>query len=217
MGHACHAKSICSPRKHVRLHEDETQHPRCGHHPSTTDSPTIFERNCHEQRLCKSLLETTLDRVAELESSSTWFSKRSIQGRLVANTPPMISTSPKQMGDRSHCILQSRRWRTRRSADAGHVFLGVAARTARAPVRAPTRRTSPSLPRRHLHPSPPSRLAELYRRLEQLLLRHAHLRLKASKTKVWNCAGLLPPGVPALAPDSLSGSAIPHCPRRSVV
>ena len=111
----------------------------------------------------------------------------------------------------------SRRWRTRRSADAGHVFLGVAPRTARAPVRAPTRRTSPSLPRRHLHPSPPSRVAELYRRLEQHLLRHAHLRLKASKTKVWNCAGLLPPGVPALAPDSLSGSAIPHCPRRSVV
>ena len=80
MGHACHAKSICSPRKHVRLHEDETQHPRCGHHPSTTDSPTICERNCHEQRLCKSLLETTLDRVAELELSSTWFWKRSIQG-----------------------------------------------------------------------------------------------------------------------------------------
>ena len=50
--------------------------------------------------------------------------------------------------------------------------------------------------------APPSRVAELYRRLEQHLLRHAHLRLKASKSKVWSCAGLLPPGVHALAPDS---------------
>ena len=33
-------------------------------------------------------------------------------------------------------------------------------------------------------------------------MRHAHLRLNTSKTKVWDCAGPLPPGVPALAPDS---------------
>ena len=91
-GHACHTTSTCSPRKHVRPHEDETQHPRCGHHPWTVDSPTIGEKICHEQCRCNRLLETTL---AELESSSTWFSTRSIQGRPVATTQLMVSTSLK--------------------------------------------------------------------------------------------------------------------------
>ena len=34
------------------------------------------------------------------------------------------------------------------------------------------------------------------------LLRHAQLHLQTFKTKAWNCAGMLPCGVPALPPDS---------------
>ena len=48
----------------------------------------------------------------------------------------------------------------------------------------------------------PARVVELYRRLEHLLWYHARLKLNAAKTRVWNAAGTLPPGVLALAPDS---------------
>ena len=60
--------------------------------------------------------------------------------------------------------------------------------------------------------APPARVAELYRRLEHHLWHHARLRLKAAKTKVWNSAGILPPGVLAFAPDSpiwVGGQEIP--------
>jgi len=48
----------------------------------------------------------------------------------------------------------------------------------------------------------PDRVALLYRRLEELIWQRARLRLNASKTRVWNAAGVLPDAVPQLAPDS---------------
>ena len=48
----------------------------------------------------------------------------------------------------------------------------------------------------------PDRVALLYRRLEDLIWQRARLRLNASKTRVWNAAGVLPDAVPQLAPDS---------------
>ena len=48
----------------------------------------------------------------------------------------------------------------------------------------------------------PDRVALPYRRLEELIWQRARLRLNASKTRVWNAAGVLPDGVPQLAPES---------------
>ncbi|CAE7675483.1 unnamed protein product [Symbiodinium necroappetens] len=48
----------------------------------------------------------------------------------------------------------------------------------------------------------PDRVALLYGRLEDLIWQRARLRLNASKTRVWNAAGVLPDAVPQLAPDS---------------
>ena len=48
----------------------------------------------------------------------------------------------------------------------------------------------------------PDRVALLYRRLEDLIWQRARLRLNASRTRVWNAAGVLPDAVPQLAPDS---------------
>ena len=48
----------------------------------------------------------------------------------------------------------------------------------------------------------PDRVVPLYQRLEDLLWEHARLSLNAAKTRVWNEAGIAPPGIQALAPDS---------------
>ena len=48
----------------------------------------------------------------------------------------------------------------------------------------------------------PDRVALLYRRLEELIWQRARLRLNASKTRVWNAAGVLPTAVLQLAPES---------------
>ena len=48
----------------------------------------------------------------------------------------------------------------------------------------------------------PDRVVRLYQRLEELLWEHARLSLNAAKTRVWNQAGIAPPGIQALGPDS---------------
>ena len=48
----------------------------------------------------------------------------------------------------------------------------------------------------------PDRVALLYRRLEEHIWQRARVRLNASRTRVWNAAGVLPDGVPQLAPES---------------
>ena len=109
MGHAYRIKSICSPKMHVQLHGDEIQYLLFGHHPWTIESPTICEKNCHEQRQCKCLHEAILDRVAELGSSLTWFSRHSIPSQLVSNMKPMISTFPDFVAARARTTKCRRR------------------------------------------------------------------------------------------------------------
>ena len=83
--------------------------------------------------------------------------------------------------------------------------------------RAPPRRTSPIAYRRHLHRSLPPKSRSCTGAWSSIC---CGMRNKASKSKVWSCAGLLPPGVHALAPDSSGrrsriapGGAWYRCPR----